>query len=246
MQRHNLFMFLNNRSIHDILLNMCSKKLDPHSKSGQTRQRILDAAITRYAMDGLEAPLRAIAADAHVTAGLILHYFGSQQGLRTACDELVSTVTAANKLSLLDPATGISAATKQAQSAKLHAPMIGYVLRLLQEGGPERAHMVDRLADDAETYLEQGERLGTIRPSRDPKARARVLSVLALGCLLIEMPGKHDHIDLSELSEWIEGYVERVLPPFLEILTSGVLIDAGYADSLRRLFEFPRKGADPM
>ena len=225
---------------------MRSKVSGPDSKSSQTKERILNAAITRYATDGLDAPLRAIAADAHVTAGLILHYFGSQQGLREACDERVSEVTSANKLSLLDPVSGISAATKQAQSAKLYAPLIGYVLRLLQEGGPERTHMVERLTADAETYLEQGVRLGTIRPSSDPKARARILSELALGCLLVEMPGRHGHIDIEEFGEWAENYVTRILPPFLEILTNGVLVDEGYADSLRHIFDSARKGEDTM
>lgn len=216
------------------------------SKSTQTKQRILDAAIARYAMDGLEAPLRSIAADAHVTAGLILHYFGSQRGLRDACDELVSTVTLTNKLSLLDPVSGISAATKQAESAKRYAPIIGYVLRLIQEGGQERTNMVERLAADTESYLSTGEQLGTIRPSHNAQARARVLAEMALGCLLVEMPGKHDHIKLEELGEWVEGYVARVLLPFLEILTDGVLVDQGYADALRHIFDSPGGQVDPM
>ncbi|MDN5900163.1 MAG: TetR family transcriptional regulator, partial [Brachybacterium sp.] len=40
-------------------------------------ERILRAALQRFAVDGLSAPLRAVAQDARVSAGLIIHHFGS-------------------------------------------------------------------------------------------------------------------------------------------------------------------------
>jgi len=46
-----------------------------------TRTRIVDAAIERFAADGLGASFDAIAADVGVTKGALYHHFGSKEGL---------------------------------------------------------------------------------------------------------------------------------------------------------------------
>jgi AcrR family transcriptional regulator len=46
-----------------------------------TRRRLLDAAIARFAADGLQASFDAIAADAGATKGALYHHFGSKDGL---------------------------------------------------------------------------------------------------------------------------------------------------------------------
>src|ERR687885_426871 len=53
------------------------------------RARIRDAAIRRFGAEGFGAPVRAIAAEAGVSPGLVIHHFGSKDGLRAACDEHV-------------------------------------------------------------------------------------------------------------------------------------------------------------
>jgi AcrR family transcriptional regulator len=45
------------------------------------RARIRDAAIRRFGSDGFGASVRAIAADAAVSPGLVMHHFGSKEGL---------------------------------------------------------------------------------------------------------------------------------------------------------------------
>ena len=70
---------------------MRSKSPSPEDLS--TKARIRDAAIRRFAADGLGASLRAVAADAEVSPGLIMHHFGSRAGLRAACDEYVLAET---------------------------------------------------------------------------------------------------------------------------------------------------------
>src|SRR5581483_12152942 len=50
--------------------------------TGGTREKILGAARAHFARSGFEAAtVRAIAADAQVDPALVLHYFGSKQGL---------------------------------------------------------------------------------------------------------------------------------------------------------------------
>lgn len=57
--------------------------------TGETRQRLLEAARSRFASDGFDrASLRAIAADAGVDASLIRHYFDDKSGLLVATMQL--------------------------------------------------------------------------------------------------------------------------------------------------------------
>jgi AcrR family transcriptional regulator len=46
-----------------------------------TRARLIDAAIERFAADGLGASFDAVAADVGVTKGALYHHFGSKEGL---------------------------------------------------------------------------------------------------------------------------------------------------------------------
>src|SRR3954454_4147594 len=46
-----------------------------------TRTRLIDAAIDRFAGDGLGASFDAVAADVGVTKGALYHHFGSKEGL---------------------------------------------------------------------------------------------------------------------------------------------------------------------
>lgn len=54
------------------------------------RARIRNAALDLYAAEGEDrVPMRAVAAAAGVTVGLVQHHFGTKDGLREAVDELV-------------------------------------------------------------------------------------------------------------------------------------------------------------
>ena len=67
------------------------------AESAPADERILQAAMRRFAVDGLGAPLRAVAQDAGVSAGLIIHHFGSREKLLEACDRRVLEVTVEQK-----------------------------------------------------------------------------------------------------------------------------------------------------
>ncbi len=61
----------------------------PPSEDLTTRARIRDAAVLRFGREGFGASVRTVAADAGVSPGLVIHHFGSKDGLRAACDEYV-------------------------------------------------------------------------------------------------------------------------------------------------------------
>ena len=207
-----------------------------------TRARIRDAAIRRFAADGMEAPLRAIAADVGASPALILHHFGSRAGLREACDEWVLAQISANKSEVLGPG-GATAMLTQLAHVEGYAHLVAYVLRCLQSGGAIAKQLIDDLAAESEAYLLEAEEAGTVRPSRDPEARARVLTEMALGALLLQLPGRDEHLDLSELPAWLQAYSNRIILPLLEIYTEPLLTDPSLLDAYLSTLHQPNRSS---
>lgn len=192
-------------------------------------ERILQAALRRFAVDGLSAPLRRVAEDAGVSAGLIIHHYGSREKLLEACDQRTLEVTRTEKSGLL--AGGSGELLAHLAQAEQYAPVVGYVLRRLQAGGPLAIQLVEDFATSAVDYLADGERAGTITPSRDPQGRAEVLTEMALGALLLQLPAQREHLDLEELPAWLRKYTQRIIGPLLEIYTIPLLTDRSLLDA---------------
>jgi AcrR family transcriptional regulator len=208
------------------------------------RARIRDAAIRRFAADGMNASLRTVAADAGVSAGLILHHFGSRAGLRTACDDHVLAEIRETKSAVLGPGGGTGVFLAQLAQVEGYAPLVGYVLRCMQSGGTLAADFVEHLVTDAVAYLGEAVAAGSIRPSRDPEARARLLVEQGIGALLLQLPAHQDHLDLQALPGWLRGYMDRIALPLLELYTEPLLMDAGLLDAYLTT-SAPTRPADP-
>src|SRR4051794_35059172 len=96
--------------------------------------RIRDAAIEQFGEHGFGVGLRAIATSAGVSAGLVIHHFGSKEGLRKACDEFIAETVRATKsesVQTSDPATWFA----QLADIESFAPQMAYLVRSMQEGG---------------------------------------------------------------------------------------------------------------
>lgn len=194
------------------------------SDRGRTDEHILRAALARFAVEGLRAPLRRVAEDAGVSAGLIIHHFGTRDALLAACDAHALEIARREKTKVV---TGDSAALlTQLAQVEEYAPVVGYVLRRLQAGGPLAQQLVGDFVDDAAAYLAAGEEVGTISPSRDPRARAQVLTEMALGALVLQLPGDADPLELEDLPRWMRDYTAKILLPVLELYTQPLLTDA--------------------
>ncbi len=209
------------------ILNMRSAQEDLTTKA-----RIRHAAIRRFAADGLEAPLRAIAGDAGVSSALIVHHFGSRAGLRQECDAYVLELHRTAKRQTL-ARDGSAPGAMLAQLAQLdeYAPVVGYLLRCLQAGGPLTGQLMESIITDTVAYLAEGERAGSVSPSRDPEARARTLAEMSMGALLLQLPARQDHLDLDELPHWLAAYAERITLPILELFTQPLLTDSTLLDA---------------
>lgn len=184
-----------------------------------------------FAVQGLGASLRAVAAEAGVSAPLIVHYFGSRAALREACDGYLRERIVGAKLAFLQPITGGANLREATESLGEVAPLFGYLLRVLRSGGKTASAVVDALCRDAEKYLARGEALGTIRPSAAPAARARTLVEMSLGTLLFEFPLATGRLDLEALPAALDAYWRRTAVPLLEIATHGYLLDSQLLDA---------------
>jgi AcrR family transcriptional regulator len=189
--------------------------------------RIRDAAIDQWGQRGFNVGLRSIAEAAGVSAALVIHHFGSKDGLRKACDDYIAEEVREAKsesLQTSDPAAWFA----QMAEIDTYAPMMAYLVRSMQSGSELAKEFWRRMIDNAEQYLEEGVHAGTLRPSRDPKARARYLGMSSGGGFLLYL---QMHDNPTDLRAVLRDYGEEMVLPALEIYTEGLLTDSTMYDA---------------
>jgi TetR/AcrR family transcriptional regulator, regulator of cefoperazone and chloramphenicol sensitivity len=189
--------------------------------------RIRDAAIEQFGQHGFGVGLRAIAEAAGVSAALVIHHFGSKEGLRKACEDYVAEEIYHSKSEALqsnDPATWF------AQMAEIegYAPLMAYLVRSMQAGDELAKTLWQRMIDNADRYMEEGVRAGTIKPSRDPHARARYLAMTGGGAFLLYIQMHENPTDLRAV---LRDYARDMVLPALEIYTEGLMADRTMYDA---------------
>jgi AcrR family transcriptional regulator len=189
--------------------------------------RIRDAAIEQFGEHGFGVGLRAIAEAAGVSAALVIHHFGSKDGLRKACDDYVAEVIRDSKTEAIksnDPATWFA----QLAEIEEYAPLMAYLVRSMQTGGDLAKMLWQRMIDNAEEYMEEGVRAGTIKPSRDPRARAKYLGISSGGGFLLYLQMHETPTDLRAV---LRDYARDMILPALEMYTEGLMTDRTMYDA---------------
>jgi AcrR family transcriptional regulator len=189
--------------------------------------RIRDAAIEQFGQHGFGVGLRAIAEAAGVSAALVIHHFGSKEGLRKACDDFVVEEIRNSKSETIqssDPATWFAALAE----IESYAPLVSYLVRSMQSGGELAKMLWQSMIDSAYEYMEEGVRAGTVRPSRDPYARARFLTLTGGGALLLYLQMHENPTDLKAV---LRDYSRDMVLPSLEVYTEGVMADRTMFDA---------------
>ncbi|RDI68560.1 TetR/AcrR family transcriptional regulator [Nocardia pseudobrasiliensis] len=198
-----------------------------------TRARIRDAAIVAFGEEGFGVGVRAIAAAAGVSPGLVNHHFGSKDGLRAACDDYVRDLIREAKTEYLRNPTSGTLLQSLAEIEDF-APYIAYMMRSFQAGGSLTVTLYEHLVEDVEGYLATGVEAGTLRPQKDPKATARYLALHNGGGLFFFLQlyaARHD--GKLDYRQALRDYADQVMLPAVEIFTNGLLADSSALETLR-------------
>ncbi len=189
--------------------------------------RIRDAAIEQFGEHGFGVGLRSIAQAAGVSAALVIHHFGSKDGLRKACDDFVAEEIRSSKSESMrstDPATWLGAMAEIEE----YAPLVAYLVRSMQSGGELANTLWRTMIANAESYLDEGVQTGILKPSRDPQARAKYLAITGGGGLLLYLQMHETPTDLRAV---LRDYARDMLLPALEIYTEGLMTDSTMYDT---------------
>jgi AcrR family transcriptional regulator len=157
------------------------------------RAVIRDEALRLFAEHGPGAvSVRQIAAAARVSPGLIVHHFGSKDGLRDAVDQYVLAVfdrmlsdMSSGRSDPFDAASSGSMAEAMLAHLPADSPLPGYLRRLLVDGGDAGRELFARLFALSRRTLDALAAAGFADPGRDPAVRAAFLLVNDLAVLLL-------------------------------------------------------------
>lgn len=208
-------------------------------------ERIRDAAIGLFGEHGFRATsLKSIAGEAGVSQALIIHHYGSKQGLRTACDQYVTDLVRSRKSETIGGAQGGGpfSVVHQLQDAPR---LLRYLTRAMTEGGEHTAELIDDMLEDALEYMDAGERDGMILPSKYRRDRAAVLLLWSLGALTL-----HEHVSRLLGVDFLSGggspeELGRYFRPVLELYSQGLLTTQSADGLLAALPEDPEAARPP-
>jgi TetR/AcrR family transcriptional regulator, regulator of cefoperazone and chloramphenicol sensitivity len=181
------------------------------------RARILDAAIELFAAGGVGGTtIRAVAEEAGVSPGLVIHHFGSKEGLRRAADDAVfeRVVIPSGEQRTADSVTELLARRAEQASAAMRSypALCDYLARALLEGTPAGRELFGRLVAAARTDLGRLEKTGAVRAGTDELWRAVQHILLVVGPLmlrpLVEAELGQPLFSEREFRRWIDANVD--------------------------------------
>jgi AcrR family transcriptional regulator len=159
------------------------------------RATIRNAALRLFAERGPDAvTVRAIAGQAGVSPALVLHHFGSKDGLRAEVDafaarafDAIFEAMPAEELAevLVGGPAQSSLAEAFARGFPPGSPLPAYLRRLLLTDDPAGAALFGRWFAATRRLLDQMVAAGVVRPSEDPQIRAAFFLVNDLALILL-------------------------------------------------------------
>ncbi len=166
--------------------------------------------------------IREVAAEAGVSPSLVIHHYGSKEGLREAVDNralalvnaFVTELTAAS-------GGGPSASLAAVLSSELErVPLLpAYLRRLLIDGGGPAETLFRSLFEAVLSGFATLEAAGLVRPSSDAEVRAAFLLVNDLAVVLLR-DQVHEVLGIDPLAR---SGIERWTAQVLDVYSRGVL-----------------------
>jgi AcrR family transcriptional regulator len=128
--------------------------VDPRATNDDltAKARIRNAALDLYAQYGEErTSLRAVAAEAGVTLGLVQHHFKTKAGLRRAVDQLIVDYFAQTVAAVPTDGTPEEVASARDEAVRRmlenNLPVVNYIRRVLLEPTENQQRLLDALVD---------------------------------------------------------------------------------------------------
>ena len=152
--------------------------------------RIRETATRLFAERGAAAvTIREIAAAAGVSPSLVMHHYGSKDGLKEAVDRRATALVEALFSEIPDSAHGSVAAPSLAAALAdrlEREPVVpAYLRRLLVDGGPSADSLFRAMFAATVSGLEALEAAGLVRPAIEDRVRAAFLLVNDLALVLL-------------------------------------------------------------
>ena len=194
-----------------------------------TRSRIRDAATTLFARDGFVATsVRSIAEEAGVSAGLVIHHFGSKEKLRAECDAWIVAELMKNKGGVDE---GNLSAIMQVMLSDLdqYRPTLDYLGRMLLDGSEAGDRLLDDLVKLTETMLEEGVANGVMQSTSDPYMRAVLVTLHGVMPIVLQ----RQFARMLGEPGLTATMIRRMTLPSLELYTHGLYRDATMLDAAR-------------
>lgn len=194
------------------------------------RARIRDAGIACIARTGFAAAtVREVATEAGVSPGLVLHHFGSKEGLRTACDDHVwSEFHTALDKSTIDQSMG-QLLDQWARGPELMR-LSAYLVRSLSDGGEFAHRFFAGMTQDVRRYLASAVESGLVRPSKDEATRALMVTTFSLGSLVLGRYIVGEDVDPLEIPQLVNDLFAE---EGMNLYTDGMFTDSTIRDTYR-------------
>jgi AcrR family transcriptional regulator len=166
------------------LLNVCSAASAPRTGDRDARDRLVEAAIALIGDEGVRAAtVRRVADLAGVSAPLVLHHFGSKDGLVAACDDEVLARVELLVATLNE--SGAEGALQQLLTSTGMASSMVYIGRSLLDDGDVGREWFNRLYEMTRHGMDEMAASGTMRPVADQPMVAVLLLAMDLGVVLL-------------------------------------------------------------
>lgn len=164
-------------------------RMKPSDLTGKARIR--NTALDLYAANGEDGTsMRAIAKAAGVTVGLLVHHFGTKDGIRDAVDDLVVDYFAQAIAQVPDDAAPevIAAARDSAVADMLasHPEVVNYLRRTLLEPGGHRSTLLDKLTTLTHREIAALRNAGIASTERQESSQVIELVVRQVGQLFLQ------------------------------------------------------------
>jgi AcrR family transcriptional regulator len=216
------------------MLTMRSTHRTPtHFEDLTTRARIRDVALARFPIDGFGATtIRAIAANAGVSPALVVHHFGSKEGLREACDHFVVARFRETKLAAMEEGNVFDPGFA-ATALQMAQPLLRYFGWALSRNHPAAGDLFDEMVREGLEVTRIAVEKGMIHDSPDLERRTAVQMALNLGMLVM-----HAHLERNTGVDVLSaGGIAELTPTLFEIF-GGMFtpevregIEAAYGDA---------------